>query len=106
MRDIFGEERGLIAHGPGIPGRFLLDDGANQRGVERLRGGGFARERDELRRGIHSSVQSWRQFRLGDRFVVAIVQSWRRWACRSTKRTRGGSCRSIPCPCAISRSPE
>jgi len=31
-----------------IPGRFLLDDGADQRGIEGLRSGGFARENNEL----------------------------------------------------------
>ena len=53
IRDIFGEEARLVAHGPGIPGRFLFDDGADEGGIERLRGGGFAGEGDELGGGGH-----------------------------------------------------
>lgn len=48
IRDVFGEEGRFVADGPGVPGGFLFDDGADERGVERLRGGRFAREGDEL----------------------------------------------------------
>lgn len=47
-RDVFGEEKRLVAHGPGIPRGFLLDDSADESGVERARRGGFAREGDKL----------------------------------------------------------
>jgi hypothetical protein len=53
VRDVSGEEGGLVAHGPIVPGGFLFDDGADQGWVERLGGGGFASEHDELGWGGH-----------------------------------------------------
>src|SRR6266481_8562814 len=34
-RNVFGEKRGLIAHGPGIPRGLLLDYGADESGIKR-----------------------------------------------------------------------
>ena len=55
-RDIFAEKRRLIAHGPGIPAGLLLDDGADQRGIEGLRGRGFAGQRQELGWRTHGEI--------------------------------------------------
>ena len=49
--DIFRVEGGLITQRPGIPGRLLLDDGADEFGPKRMRFGRPMRERDELRWG-------------------------------------------------------
>lgn len=46
--DVFGEEERLVAGGPGIPGGFLFDDGADERGIEIVGASGFAGESDEL----------------------------------------------------------
>jgi hypothetical protein len=32
-RDVFAEERRLVAYGPGIPAGLLLDDGADESGI-------------------------------------------------------------------------
>ena len=47
-RDVFGEKRGLITDGPGIPRGLLLDDSADESGIECSRFGGMARKRQEL----------------------------------------------------------
>ena len=51
--DVLGEEKGFVAHGPRIPGGFLFDDGADERGIEIVGSGGFASESDELGWGGH-----------------------------------------------------
>src|SRR5581483_8730564 len=47
-RDVFGEKSGLVTHRPGIPGGFLFDHGADQSGIERVTGRGFAGKGNEL----------------------------------------------------------
>jgi hypothetical protein len=47
-RNVFLVERGLISQRPGIPRRFLLDDGADNFRPQRMRFGGAPREGDEF----------------------------------------------------------
>src|SRR5258708_14701466 len=62
-RDVPPEKRGFIANGVGVPGRFLLDDGTHQYGIERVGAGNAAGKRDE--RGGRHGV--WR-FEVGKEF--------------------------------------
>lgn len=51
-RNVFCVKGGLVAQRPGVPGRFLLDYGADQVGPERVRAGRILRKRNVLgRRG-------------------------------------------------------
>jgi hypothetical protein len=54
--DVFREKGRLITHGPGIPGGLLLGHGADQAWIERLYGGSFARQGQELGRRVHHQV--------------------------------------------------
>ena len=55
-RDVAIVKRGFIADGERVPGGFLFADGADQRGIERVRKRGGSGERDEFGRGHGSGM--------------------------------------------------
>ena len=46
--DVARQEARLVAHGPGVPGGFLLDHGADERGLEGVLAGDPAGEVDDF----------------------------------------------------------
>ena len=55
-RDVTRTEGGLVPKGVSVPRRFLFDDGANERVIEREPGGGGSRQFDELVRRVWHAV--------------------------------------------------